>query len=78
MKAQTWCRSGLTSVALAATLFTFGLGYTGTSQAAQGCGFGYHMSYYGRCLPNAPGPYARFLPGRPNCWINRWGATRCY
>ncbi|MGQ3888526.1 GCG_CRPN prefix-to-repeats domain-containing protein [Legionella sp. CNM-1927-20] len=48
------------------------------SYAAQGCGFGYHMTYFGRCVPNHPGPYATPVPGRPDCWVNARGFLRCW
>ncbi|MCE3045538.1 MULTISPECIES: GCG_CRPN prefix-to-repeats domain-containing protein [Legionella] len=67
----------LTPLALGA-LLTLGIGYTSSANAAQGCGFGNHMNYWGRCVPNEPGPWAKPVPGRPDCWVNDHGAFRCY
>ncbi|MGQ3891011.1 GCG_CRPN prefix-to-repeats domain-containing protein [Legionella sp. CNM-4043-24] len=78
MKVQAVGSSTLKAVLLFGSMALFGLTWSSTSSAAQGCGYGYHMNPWGRCLPNAPGPYATFIPGRPNCWRNRWGAVRCY
>ncbi|WP_131782898.1 GCG_CRPN prefix-to-repeats domain-containing protein [Legionella gresilensis] len=59
-------------------ILTLGIFTSSTSFAAQGCGFGYHMTYFGRCVPNHPGPYATPIPGRPDCWINARGFLRCW
>lgn len=48
------------------------------SNAAQGCGHGFHRDYYGRCVFNAPGPRATPIYGHPRCWRNAWGQVRCY
>lgn len=45
---------------------------------AQGCGYGFHRGYYGQCVLNAPGPYAKPAPYHPGCWRNQWGQLRCY
>lgn len=72
---------GFTKILGAVTMGAFislGIFYSAQSSAAQGCGHGYHMTGYGRCVPNAPGPYATGIPGRPDCWRNRYGYVRCY
>ena len=60
------------------TILTLGVFSSSTTYAAQGCGFGYHMTYFGRCVPNMPGPWAVPAPGRPDCWINGRGFLRCW
>jgi|GEM_PF-2356303 len=64
------------AIALGA-LLSFGLSYTSTANAAQGCGKGYHVDGNGRCVLNAPGANATPVTGRPNCWRNANGALRC-
>ncbi len=59
-------------------LLSIDVGYAPAAHAAQGCGFGNHMNYWGRCVPNEPGPWARPAPGRPDCWINDRGQFRCF
>lgn len=59
-------------------LLSVGIFYSSTTTAAQGCGFGYHMTAYGRCVPNNPGPGAVPVAGRPDCWINYKGQFRCW
>lgn len=69
----------LASMSLLATaVLAIAMMWAPLTHAAQGCGHGYHMTTYGRCVPNSPGPWARALPGRPDCWLNRWGAVRCW
>ncbi len=59
-------------------MLVFGVFYTSSSQAADGCGFGYHSTAFGRCVPNSPGPNASPAPGRPDCWYNGAGELRCW
>ncbi len=47
------------------------------ASAADGCGQGYHWDET-TCVLNIPGPGAQFIPGRPGCWINDNGDTRCF
>jgi len=75
---STACYSSLKAVLLAGSILAVGMTWSSASNAAQGCGFGYHMNPYGWCKPNAPGPYATPIPGRPNCWRNGFGYLRCY
>ncbi len=63
--------------ASASVLFLF-LGYTSTATAAEGCGFGYHRTVFGKCILNYPGAFARPAPMHPGCWRNMWGQLRCY
>ncbi len=67
----------LGALAVGAVL-SLGVLYTSNLNAAQGCGYGYHMTYYGRCIPNYPGPYSVFVPGNSNCWYNLHGFIRCF
>ncbi|KTC65140.1 Uncharacterised protein (plasmid) [Legionella adelaidensis] len=64
-------------VALGAFL-SLGIFYSTNANAANGCGFGYHATAFGRCVPNSPGPWARPIVGNPDCWTNRWGQVRCW
>ncbi|WP_419420827.1 GCG_CRPN prefix-to-repeats domain-containing protein [Legionella sp. D16C41] len=59
------------------TVLTVGVLTSSMSYAAQGCGYGFHR-FYGRCVPNSPGPNAVPVRGRPNCWINGAGQLRCW
>lgn len=78
MNAHSMCFSGvLRTVALIGLLF-LGVGYTTNTNAAQGCGFGYHQSIHGGCILNYPGPNATPAPYHPGCWRNGWGQLRCY
>lgn len=63
---------------IAGGLLSLAVGYSSLANAAQGCGYGYHMTGYGRCVPNAPGPNAVAAPGRPGCWYNGNGYLRCF
>ncbi|KTC75305.1 hypothetical protein Lbir_0450 [Legionella birminghamensis] len=78
MKIQVHSFSKVLGPIAFAALLMLGVGYFSNAEAAQGCGFGNHMNYWGRCVPNAPGPWARPAPGRPDCWINDHGNLRCY
>lgn len=69
---------GLLHVVFVAGIICLAVGYTSTAKAAQGCGFGYHLSVYGGCVLNHPGPFARPAPLHPGCWRNLNGALRCY
>jgi hypothetical protein len=64
--------------AVIGALLTVGIGYSSLAQAADGCGFGYHSTALGRCVPNSPGPDASPAPGRPDCWYNGAGELRCW
>lgn len=59
-------------------LVTAGVFYSTSASAADGCGFGMHMTAFGRCVPNSPGPWARPIIGNHDCWTNRWGQVRCW
>lgn len=63
------------AVTIAATAASFLL-TAPAAQAANDCGYGYHWDGLS-CVVNVPGPDARFIPGRPNCWINGVGEERC-
>lgn len=78
MKTQSMCFSKLLGAAGVGALLLLGVFYTSSLNAAQGCGHGYHMMLNGRCVPNAPGPNASAVPGRPDCWRNANGNLRCY
>lgn len=78
MKTHSMCFSKLFGPILIGTLLLLGAGYSSISNAAQGCGFGYHMTAFGRCVPNSPGPNATPAPGRPDCWFNGAGHLRCW
>ena len=54
-----------------------GVGIAPAASAADGCGEGYHLDG-NSCVLNIPGPGAQFIPGRPGCWINDNGDTRCF
>jgi hypothetical protein len=60
------------------SILIIGVFYSLPSHAADGCGFGYHSTAFGRCVPNSPGPDASPAPGRPDCWYNRFGELRCW
>lgn len=60
------------------SLLALTLSYTDITNAAGGCGFGYHRTYWGGCRLNHPGPWARPAPLHPGCWRNAWGRLRCY
>ena len=62
----------------AGAFLAIGVAYSSLTHAANGCGFGYHMTAFGRCVPNSPGPGATPAPGRPDCWYNAAGALRCW
>lgn len=78
MKTQVIRRSPLLTALLLGSALTLGFAYSSSTEAAQGCGFGYHMTAFGRCVPNSPGPWARPAAGRPDCWINARGFLRCW
>ncbi|WP_167100579.1 GCG_CRPN prefix-to-repeats domain-containing protein [Mycobacterium sp. DL592] len=67
--------AGILTGALATGALATGLGFAPAAQAADGCGYGYHLDG-GTCVLNAPGPGARFIS--PNCWINDNGDERCF
>jgi len=67
----------LSSVAVAGVIF-LATDVVSVANAAQGCGFGYHRVYNGRCVVNRPGAYARPAPLHPGCWRNWRGQLRCY
>ena len=54
-----------------------GVAIAPAASAADGCGQGYHLDE-ATCVLNAPGPGARFIPGRPGCWTNDVGDVRCF
>lgn len=78
MKTSSMRFSRLLNTLAFGALISVGICYTSTTDAAQGCGFGYHMTAFGRCVPNSPGPNATPVPGRPDCWRKGDGALRCY
>ncbi|MFC3909305.1 GCG_CRPN prefix-to-repeats domain-containing protein [Legionella dresdenensis] len=78
MRTQAMYFSKVLGAAAIGALLSVGIGYSSMSHAAQGCGFGYHMTAFGRCVPNEPGPRATIIPGRPDCWRNYLGEVRCY
>lgn len=67
----------LATGALALGGLSVGIGVAPIAGAADGCGQGYHLDE-GSCVLNVPGPGAQFIPGRPGCWINDVGDTRCF
>ncbi|STX41905.1 Uncharacterised protein [Legionella donaldsonii] len=70
--------SRLVGAVVTGTILSLALLYTSSASAANGCGFGYHMTAFGRCVPNSPGPNATPAPGRPDCWYNGAGQLRCW
>lgn len=78
MKTRSISRSPFLHALLFGSVLSLGFTWTSVSHAAQGCGFGNHMTAFGRCVPNSPGPWARPAPGRPDCWINGQGLLRCW
>ncbi|ASQ46162.1 GCG_CRPN prefix-to-repeats domain-containing protein [Legionella clemsonensis] len=78
MKTRSLSFSTLLGPLAFGTLLISGVFYSSATTAAQGCGFGYHMTINGRCVPNHPGPGAVMVPGRPDCWINYRGQFRCW
>ncbi len=78
MKARAMCLSGMAKILLMLSTLVLAGSYTSTSNAADGCGFGRHDTYYGRCVGNHPGAYARPAPYHPGCWRNGWGQLRCW
>ncbi|ARG97707.1 GCG_CRPN prefix-to-repeats domain-containing protein [Legionella micdadei] len=78
MRAHSITLSGLVRMVAMVGLLCIAASYTSNANAAQGCGFGYHQSFYGGCVANHPGPFARRVAGRPGCWTNLWGQFRCY
>ncbi|WED44579.1 GCG_CRPN prefix-to-repeats domain-containing protein [Legionella cardiaca] len=78
MKTHSISISRLIAPLVIGGLLTFGICYSSITNAAQGCGFGYHMTAFGRCVPNHPGPNATPAPGRPDCWYNGAGQLRCW
>lgn len=67
--------AGLFTGALATGALAMGLGFAPAANAADGCGYGYHLEN-GTCVLNAPGPGAHFISN--NCWINDNGDERCF
>lgn len=78
MNTQSMCSSGLLRTVLMAGLLFLAIGYTSIADAAQGCGFGLHRNYWGRCVLNSPGTGATPAPFHPGCWRNPNGNLRCY
>ena len=78
MKTLSSCYLKLVGPFLIGAFLSIGLFYSSMTFAAQGCGFGYHMTVYGRCVPNSPGPWATPVRGRPDCWVNERGFLRCW
>ena len=78
MKAQALCFSGMVKTLLILSVLVLAGSYTSISNAANGCGWGRHDTYYGRCVGNHPGYYSRPAPYHRGCWRNAWGQLRCY
>ncbi len=78
MKARSMCFSTALRMILMLSTLLLAAAFTSTSNAAQGCGYGFHRSMYGGCIGNHPGAYATPAYGRPGCWRNAWGQLRCY
>ncbi|KTD25392.1 Uncharacterised protein [Legionella lansingensis] len=78
MKTYSMSFSKLLGPVIFGVLVSAGIFYSSNLNAAQGCGYGYHMTINGRCVPNNPGPGAVAVPGRPDCWINYKGQFRCW
>jgi len=49
--------------------------YSTVSEAAQGCGYGWHRTYHG-CVRNG-GPAVAHVYRQKQCWRNFWGHIRC-
>lgn len=78
MKTQSMCFSKTFKMTLMLSTLVLAGAYASLSQAADGCGYGRHRSYYSGCVNNHPGAYATPAPYHPGCWRNRWGQLRCY
>jgi hypothetical protein len=78
MKAHSMCFSKIARETLMLSTLVLAGTYTSASEAAQGCGYGMHRSYYSGCIANHPGAYARPAPYHAGCWRNKWGKLRCY
>lgn len=59
-------------------VLSFAAAYTPTTNAAQGCGYGLHRTFYGKCVFNYPGRYATPAYYHRGCWRNWYGRLRCY
>lgn len=78
MKTRSLCFSGMAKTLLMLSVLILAGSYASTTNAADGCGFGRHDTYYGRCVWNHPGPWARPAPYHPGCWRNGWGQLHYY
>lgn len=78
MNARTVCFTKILRIGMMLSVLFLAASYTSTADAAQGCGYGRHVSVYGRCVGNFPGPYATPAPYHRGCWRNAWGQLRCY
>lgn len=78
MKTHSLRFSVLPGALALSTVLTVGIFYADLAEAAQGCGRGFHRNFYGRCVYNHPGLWARPVYGHPRCWRNVWGHVRCY
>ena len=78
MKAESTHFSGFLRIVLMMGLVFLAVSYTSITNAAQGCGYGFHRSMYGGCVLNHPGPYANPAARHPGCWRNAYGYLRCY
>lgn len=70
--------SGMMRVLGLAAMLFFTVGYSSVTNAAQGCGHGFHQSIHGGCVVNHPGAGATAAPMHPGCWRNAWGQLRCH
>lgn len=78
MKTRSMYFTQATRAVLMLTTLVLAAAYTSTSEAANGCGYGMHRSYYGGCIRNHPNAWSTPAPNHPGCWRNSWGQLRCY
>jgi hypothetical protein len=75
MKTQSRSFETVMRATLMFTVLVIAMCYPMYSQAAQGCGSGYHRAYNGKCIGNHP-HHNNYLR-RHGCWMNAWGVMHC-
>lgn len=78
MNTRSACWSTIARTVLMLSTLLLAASYASVSNAAQGCGYGWHRGYYGGCVRNYPGPWAQPAYRHPGCWRNKWGQLRCW
>jgi hypothetical protein len=77
MNTRTINSSGLLRTIIITGLIYMTVSFTSVANAANGCGFGWHRTFFHGCITNYHGAFARPAPEHPGCWRNYWGALRC-